>query len=384
MVLSTLVLATAAFREPVAEPLCPPGLHDGGDGSCLSAGLCIPGFVPGADGRCSGWVEAPSPSGIGPLTVLSDGALLMTGTDFEARRVERFDPATLTWTIVAPMPAPRVAHDAVLLHDGSVLVVGGGRQDTYDVSMADVWRYFPDIDVWRTAGSLAVSRLGQSTVVLTDGRVMVVGGSDPSGGVLVSSEIYDPVSNTWSPAADVAVGRTGAVALPLPGGGMLLHGGDGRDPISDFFVEDSFEVYDPGLNRWDRYETFGRHSHTGLTLHSGAALIAGGNADFGEWWGISQVEVFDPVARAWHLICHLTQERSMGPVVVELADGRVVFAGGLLNDVDLYDPAFGSCLPAAPLPDADVFGDVMVGAPLGAGALVIGGGGQAMRFYTGQ
>ncbi len=61
--------------------------------------------------------------------------------------VELFDPATRSWTELAQLSEPRYGHAAVLLDDGTVLVIGGRRNEndgsvTY-LTLDSVERYRP-------------------------------------------------------------------------------------------------------------------------------------------------------------------------------------------------------------------------------------------------
>ena len=73
------------------------------------------------------------------LTVLPDGSVVATGggpttapldTANAIRPAELWDPTTETWTTMASMNAPRLYHsEALLMPDGRVVVMGGGRFD---------------------------------------------------------------------------------------------------------------------------------------------------------------------------------------------------------------------------------------------------------------
>lgn len=65
---------------------------------------------------------------------LDDGRVLIVGDGGFAS--ELYDPATGTWSVVTPMPAPRASGAAVLLRDGSVLIVGGPGKNPDDEKLA--------------------------------------------------------------------------------------------------------------------------------------------------------------------------------------------------------------------------------------------------------
>ena len=103
------------------------------------------------------------------------------------------------WRQTAPMTFPRAYHNMVLLPDGTVLTVGGGKvTDPFDQSQsvfaAELWS--PTTETWTTMASMVTPRLyHQTALLLPDGRV-VVAGSGRFGGSAeddqMSAEIYSP------------------------------------------------------------------------------------------------------------------------------------------------------------------------------------------------
>ncbi len=101
------------------------------------------------------------------------------------------------WREGAPMTFPRSYHNLVLLPDGTVLVVGGGRtQDGYNVSQAvheaELWN--PATQTWSTMARMQRPRLHHSAaLLLADGRVVSAGGELRGGTYREENlEIYSP------------------------------------------------------------------------------------------------------------------------------------------------------------------------------------------------
>jgi len=109
---------------------------------------------------------------------------------------------------------------------------------------------------------------------LQDGRVLMVGGSLPSGPALAEAFLFDPVTNQWAATTKPHFARSGASAVVLPDGRVLVAGGG---PLES-------EVYDPATATWSDDASLNSPHSTGmgmLLLKSGQVLLAGGYTDTG-------------------------------------------------------------------------------------------------------
>ena len=90
---------------------------------------------------------------------------------------------------------PRLGHMATLLPDGRVLVAGGRVHFDGEGSdfIGDAELYDPATGMWAAIQSMIFARAGQTATLLSDGRVLIVGGygSDPQ-----FAELYDPARAT--------------------------------------------------------------------------------------------------------------------------------------------------------------------------------------------
>lgn len=165
-------------------------------------------------------------------TLLKDGKVLITG-GHKGRRssiiiyssAELYDPTSGLFTSTTSMLTERHKHDAVLLEDGRVLVVGGAdeRDDGGQYSSAEI--YDPHTGMFTMAGNMNASRykFQGTSVLLRTGKVLLIGGA----GV---TEIYDPVTNTFSKVIDgLGTTRLFATATSLPDGKVILVGGYGTN-----------------------------------------------------------------------------------------------------------------------------------------------------------
>mgnify|MGYP000977552573 FL=1 len=115
--------------------------------------------------------------------LLTNGKVLLaggvgTGWTFLAD-AEIFDPATNTFTKTESMTVARESHTATLLKDGTVLITGGhrGRRAAIEIyKSAEI--YNPQTGNFSVAADLTVKRHKHDAVLLDDGRVLIVGGAD--------------------------------------------------------------------------------------------------------------------------------------------------------------------------------------------------------------
>jgi RHS repeat-associated protein len=149
---------------------------------------------------------------------------------------------------------------------------------------------------WTSTASMATDRYEHTATLLSDGRVLVVGGrstTSTTSGILSSAERYDPASGTWSPAGNIMppAGMTAARRLhsavqlgattgnPNTAGKVLVAGGirgtvSGSAPAS----LTTTSLYDVTANSWVAGPTMSvaRHEHTATLMASGNVVVIGG------------------------------------------------------------------------------------------------------------
>ena len=113
--------------------------------------------------------------------------------------VINLNAANPSWQAIAPMNYARVYHTLTMLADGRVLAIGGEQtsdQTDYNTGVlpAEIWD--PATGQWTTIGSIAAARNYHSTAVLEpDGTVLIAGGghdeTNGAGGQF-SAQVYSP------------------------------------------------------------------------------------------------------------------------------------------------------------------------------------------------
>jgi Domain of unknown function (DUF1929)/PKD domain/Bacterial Ig domain len=102
--------------------------------------------------------------------------------------------ATWAWRSLPPLDQPRVTHNSVMLPNGKILVVGGSAQ--FNVASTAAMRallFDPATETWGAAGTIAFPRMYHSTAILLPDATVWLGGSNPTEGTWTPQmEIYKP------------------------------------------------------------------------------------------------------------------------------------------------------------------------------------------------
>ena len=253
-------------------------------------------------GKASGtqaWEELPMQTPLQGLPLVAhDGKLYRVGgmnarnatTDDEedlhsTTEYAGYDPATGQWTSLAPLPAPRSSHDAVVIGD-KLYVVGGwtldGSRDgawldrslVYDFAHSDAgWQELPEQSFKRRA--LAAGQW--------HGKLVAMGGMDEDAHVSPGVDFYDPKTGEWSP---------GPV---LPGRGIAGFGISAWNLDGELYVSGMrgvvYRLNDQGSD-WEEVANLAtpRFFHRLLPGKAGTLLAVGGASQKGH---LADIEVID-------------------------------------------------------------------------------------------
>lgn len=113
-------------------------------------------------------------------SVIVTGGLGGENGDISLATAEVFDIRGATWTTVGAMGTTRAGHTATRLEDGRVLVAGGEsvqRGARRSLTSAEVFEFDRGATgEWRSAGDMICPRSEQAAVLLGDGSVLVIAG----------------------------------------------------------------------------------------------------------------------------------------------------------------------------------------------------------------
>ncbi|HKD82716.1 MAG TPA: carboxypeptidase regulatory-like domain-containing protein [Candidatus Angelobacter sp.] len=127
---------------------------------------------------------------------------------------------------------------AVMYDTGKVLVVGGDDPPTATAETIDLTAATP---AWKSTGSMHSARRQHNAVILPDGKVFIVGGSSGSGfdnssAPVAPTEMWNPATGTFTVMASIATYRGyHSTALLLPDGRVLSAGGNVGGPNAQLF-----------------------------------------------------------------------------------------------------------------------------------------------------
>lgn len=215
-------------------------------------------------------------------STLPDNRILIAGGDAGANQqstgtptatAEIFDPALGTVESAPDMNRARSRHTATVLSDGRVLVVGGDDWQIFDAST----------DQWSDPIATEFSRTSHAAALLADfdgssgeDRVLIVGGDAQTNATI---ELLDPQANeSVTLASTLPLGLSRLAAITLPSGEVLVVGGvdqaSGDTVASAFLIDpvgDQVTPIDDPPNRAD-----GIADHQMVLIEDRFVFLAGG------------------------------------------------------------------------------------------------------------
>jgi hypothetical protein len=324
-------------------------------------------------------------------TLLADGRVLITGGQFGSpyeslASAELYDPSTGVFTPTGDMTTARSSHSAALLPDGRVLITGGNGAGTpvattelYDPSTGT----FTGNSVTTTGGIEAVLKNGgvliagntaqlydpvtnsiaftgpyigpfyngpyfypDSSILLPDGRVLVVGSACGDCWWFEHEEVYNPVTGTFKvvvkpPTFGDGIGLGHTTTL-LTNGKVLLAGGTIIVGDEDFGAFSIAKLFDPSTDTFTATAnmTMARATHTATLLPDGTVLIAGGQSETCAGNScrarstLASTESYNPFTGQFAATGSMAMARALHTATL-LADGRVLMTGGVLGPAPL-------------------------------------------------
>jgi hypothetical protein len=225
-----------------------------------------------------------------------------------------------------------------VLSDGRVLIVGGSNNANARLQSVDV--YDPVEDCFHAnSNSLTSARALHTVTAFGTNKAVIVGGTAAN----AKCEVYAPASaietGTLTECAGTTqlmqVNRVGHVAVLLANQYVVVAGGDAANRGVDIYntATDSFTQLTTNVMQ------AARTGATATLLDNGKVLVAGGGVNTGEVFTFTTT---GPTGTTAAVSGTLTTTRT-GHVAVKVNGGGVLLAGGSTNAaVDAYDPLSGA------------------------------------------
>jgi hypothetical protein len=237
------------------------------------------------------------------------------------------------WARTADMTVARDQACAAVLSDGRLLVAGGtsaaGPLSTVDIYATD--------GTFTAGPAMLQARAQAACVALRDGTVLVTGG-DGGSGALNTAEIFDPATNKWKATGNLAVARKGHQAAITVGGNVWIAGG-----TNDSGMVGAIEMYGAG-----KFHSVGSlntpRTDFAMSPAGERSLVIAGGSDGTNT--LASVELYDGLLQTLTVAGNMSQARK-NFAAAPLLDGTVLLTGGLdtdgnlLSTTEIFDPVAG-------------------------------------------
>ncbi|MBM7845279.1 kelch repeat-containing protein [Herpetosiphon giganteus] len=254
--------------------------------------------------------------------------------------VDRYDPATDTWTRVADMPiAKGHTSSSTFGYRGRLLVIGGSiNGGTSGLASADVLMYDPKSDVWMKLVSLPAYRKTPVADVWDNKLVVTTGG----GYGQTDTTWIGTLPDSWETNANMPV-PLGEVATGIIGNKMYVVGQGNAATLRYNLTTGTYSSTTTLAQRALR------GNHHAAEVINGKFYLFGGldnNSD-------GKVQIYNPANNTWAMGADMPF--AAGASSSAVINGYVYVAGGIVNGstttrVARYDPLANSWTEVAPMP----------------------------------
>jgi N-acetylneuraminic acid mutarotase len=173
-------------------------------------------------------------------------------------------------------------------------------------------------------------RGAHAAVLLNNGTVLIMGGYDNGSTALRTAEVYNPATNTFTAISNLMVSpRNELTANLLPDGRVLITGGQSRN-----IGTNTAEIYDPATGKFTAIPATMssiRIMHSGCQMQNGHILLSGGTPYSNVVSAFDTVEEFDPTTQSFTTLSKKMSSPRAGHASSLLADGSVFITGGIFS-----------------------------------------------------
>ena len=282
-------------------------------------------------------------------TQLNNGNVLLAGgTDGSGilGTAELYTPTNQTFAPAGTMTVPRWLHTATLLNDGTVLIAGGSSLSN-ETTLNSAEIYDPVAGTFTLLpNTLNIARVGHTATLLVNGQVLIVGGYDPTTGIIADSELYDPTAQVFIDLGNTNTPRFHHTATLLQNGQVLITGGEtDPTPSSAYNTAETFNPQTWTFSPVSANMISGREGHAATLLNDGTVLVTGG--DLPGAGSLNTAEIYNPASGTFSAVSAAMTSARIFHAANLLNGGKVLLSGGendsggtsvALNSAEVYDP----------------------------------------------
>ncbi len=202
------------------------------------------------------------------------------------KSTEIYDPSLSVFSPGPDMTVPRRHHVATQLKDSRVLITGGIQLQGSGFSASpNTEIYDPATNIFNVSNRMTDGRWMHTATLLADGRVLIAGGRNNNCTAncpiysLNTAEIFDPVAGTFTPTGSMKISRYNHTATLLTDGRVLILGGETTEDLGTGIEEvGPAELYDPATGQFTKWTNLvlPRSSHSVTLLNNGKLWVVGG------------------------------------------------------------------------------------------------------------
>jgi N-acetylneuraminic acid mutarotase len=266
------------------------------------------------------------------------------GTPDGAFDAGAIDGSSGGWTSLPPLPAGPRQETGVAALDGKIYVIGGFNVSSAVVATVEV--YDPASRTWSTVAPFP-RPIHHANTASVGGKIYVVGALvELTFGAIGNVYVYDPANNAWSAKSPIPTGQErGAGGVAVIGSKIYVAGGWRGNSVADF------SSYDTATDVHAQLPPLVQpNDHLVAGAVDGVVYAIGGR--FGGITGlISRVAAFDPAMGSWSERAPMITPRGGAAaavvrdrIVVAGGEGNPAVSSGVFAQVEVFIPASNTWL----------------------------------------
>jgi hypothetical protein len=274
---------------------------------------------------------------------LNDRLVVISGGWSSLQTADLYDAVVGVSNKTINLSAPRAEHASTVIDDGgnssTKLLLVGGLDLTGALATGDVFQATTGV-FSATSNNMASARTYHTATALTNGYVLLAGGSNNASVVLDSLELYNSSSNLFVPlSARMSTGRFHHTATYIPSIQAVLFVG-GRFQTPSLQTYDLFNVSTFTFTVLNGSTLNPRAFHTATLLRDEQVLIVGGQSTV----RLSSCELYSAVTGTFTAMANMPIDRADHTSTLLSNTGQVLVCGGenqndtVLNSCEIYQP----------------------------------------------